>query len=353
MHEIQIQRLMSKKVITVKPEASVKELIQMMHKRNDRCVVVTEGEKPIGIITERDIVGILAELIDHPGLISRSASEVMSTPPVVINHNASFFDATIISKRWKIRHLPVVDPKRNLVGLITQSEISRARMMVIEEEQEILKSYLRSHRQKLKKASEDLKMLALKDDLLGIGNRRAMERDLRYTHESAKRYQRPYSLVLFNIDYFKKYNERYGQVAGDKALKQVAYHIKKSIREADRLYRYSGEAFLLLLPETTGEQANAMADRLVHSLSDLGIPHCENPFKVLTMSGGVSSREGDKAEDHCWNKRIAKAERGLYQAKQKGRNQVVSDSLIPTAKEPAQDWVYSKACNLYAVSRES
>jgi diguanylate cyclase (GGDEF)-like protein len=77
-----------------------------------------------------------------------------------------------------------------------------------------------------------------------------MELDLYHTHFAAARYQRCYAVVLFDVDYFKLYNDRYGHARGDKALQQISRFLKETIRKSDRVYRYGGEELLLLLPDT-------------------------------------------------------------------------------------------------------
>ena len=152
---------------------------------------------------------------------------------------------------------------------------------------------------------------------------RAMEVDLKYTHEDALRYQRPYSIALLDVDCFKLYNDHYGHAAGDRALQQVASYLRSMSRNADRLYRYGGEELLLLLPETRLAGAEVLARRLVEGLAECNIPHCKSPFEVVTISGGIGCEELERgAADKTWQEVAARADQALYRAKGNGRNQV-------------------------------
>ncbi len=168
--------------------------------------------------------------------------------------------------------------------------------------------------------NQELQLLAMEDPLLGIGNRRAMERDLDHMHSTAVRYMRFYSLILFDVDHFKLYNDHYGHQAGDKALKKIAIIIKGAIRSADRIFRYGGEELLLLLPETNQEGAEVLARRLVERVREREIPHEDDERGVLTVSAGISNFDPRIDSVPDWRALVARADRALYRAKSAGRN---------------------------------
>ena len=171
-------------------------------------------------------------------------------------------------------------------------------------------------------SNQELQMLAMEDPLLGIGNRRAMERDLDYTHSAAIRYMRLYSIILLDVDHFKLYNDCYGHQLGDQALIKIATHIKTSVRSADKLFRYGGEELLLLLPETDQEGADVLARRLVQSIHDREIEHKDSKYGVLTVSAGISGFDPRTDTESDWHGLIARADQALYRAKSAGRNRV-------------------------------
>lgn len=167
--------------------------------------------------------------------------------------------------------------------------------------------------------------LMLVDSLTGLGNRRAMEVDLEHTHSQALRYNRSYSVALFDVDHFKLYNECYGHKAGDTALQRISEHLIKSIRTCDRLYRYGGEEILLIMPETTLYGALILADRILVSLADLNIPHEKSLHSFVTLSCGVASQVEVNGYG-SWEDLVDLADRGLYASKNNGRNRT---TIIP------------------------
>ena len=163
----------------------------------------------------------------------------------------------------------------------------------------------------------------MEDHLMEIGNRRAMEADLQHTHEHATRNQQQYSIILFDIDYFKNFNDHYGHTAGDEALKQAGKQLTAITRGSDRLYRYGGEEILLLLPGCNAQQAYLSAQRHVQLFAELNLPHEKSPFQKLTVSAGVGHIEATELEGKSWQDIVAQADKYLYQAKKAGRNQAM------------------------------
>jgi diguanylate cyclase len=166
---------------------------------------------------------------------------------------------------------------------------------------------------------QKLMELNRRDALTGIHNRRSLELSLKEEIERHKRYGNPLSLIMFDIDFFKRVNDTYGHQCGDFILQQIAATIEKNIRSHDILARYGGEEFCCLLPETSIEQAADLAERFRKKI-------CQKPYRYLetsvdvTISLGVSTltQETNTAE-----MLLKKADAGLYAAKNSGRNRVV------------------------------
>jgi CBS domain-containing protein len=117
---------MSKKVIHVDPECSVTEVVGKLHAYRISCVVVCEEGAPIGVITERDIVGLAFSLLSGKDQSQRSARDLMSSSMTTARASDSCDDAASLAEQERIRHLPVVDDTGQLVGLVTQSDLLRA-----------------------------------------------------------------------------------------------------------------------------------------------------------------------------------------------------------------------------------
>ncbi len=287
-----------------------------MHENRQSCVLICSDGALKGILTERDVLKIYASQLKKQLKQDLPIEQVMTPDPVCIQEDASINEALIIALNRKVRHLPVVDKHQKLVGLVTQNDT--------------LSGYLNSLEagNQLKTDIENLKALSLEDPLLGTGNRRALDVDLAHTQAAAKRYGKPFSIAMFDVDYFKRYNDRYGHQQGDEALKLVVRIIRANMRESDRLYRYGGEEFLLLMPDTQGQQAVAVAERIRQKMQDQQFLHEDSTLGVVTISAGVSHTDDD------WHTALSQADQSLYQAKQSGRNTAVLWGAELNSQEP-------------------
>ena len=172
--------------------------------------------------------------------------------------------------------------------------------------------------EELKIAKESAEALARRDDLTGLNNRRAFYSDGEKLLNQAKRYVHPFSLIMLDVDHFKKINDTYGHAAGDDVLVSLANTLKAQVREVDIIGRLGGEEFAIILPETTLTDASAMAERLRVGLENIKV-RSEKGSISITASFGIAiySQEYTSLEDI-----INKADEALYQAKRNGRNRV-------------------------------
>ncbi|WP_460241448.1 diguanylate cyclase [Aurantivibrio infirmus] len=333
MNHIHIIELMTTGVKSVSADESLDKVLTLMREHVYSCMVVVENDVPVGIITERDMVKILSEVLSDKDQSKKIlVKDVMSSPPICLDHTASLYEALVITQTRNIRHIPIVNENNILIGLVTQSDIAKAHFMAIEKQRDAIELQIRDRTRELSEANEELKALALQDGLLDIGNRRAMEVDIHFTHSNALRYHHSYAAVLLDVDYFKKYNDFYGHQAGDDALKAVANSIKNSIRRGDRLYRYGGEEFLVLMPEATIHQAVEATKRIIETLAFDNIPHEKSPYGRLSISAGIGTMTNNDKD--AWEDVVAEADEYLYQAKEHGRDQVCwnTQCLLSTAE---------------------
>lgn len=169
------------------------------------------------------------------------------------------------------------------------------------------------------------------DGLTGLGNRRRMREDLIRLDDTYRRYGHAYALALIDVDYFKQFNDRYGHLVGDEALRSVAETLSEGLRSADYVYRYGGEEFLAVLPEQRLDVSRDVVDRLRQQVLDLAIPHQDSqPSRLLTVSVGVAAA-GTGVDSHAV---LIAADRALYAAKSAGRNQVALGTTA-TLAQPA------------------
>ena len=323
MKEIPITELMSHDVELVTPDTPLRTVIHNMRSRGHSCCLIGEHHSPAGIVTERDLVKAMKSLIDNPALADQPVSAYMTAPPHTVRSDQSLFDALVISHAEKVRHLPVVDDDDKLAGIVTHTDLAHAHFHVIELQRTLIDRAIRDGTEVLVVANRELESLSMEDALLGIGNRRAMEVDMEHTHSLSTRHQRSYVVALLDVDHFKTYNDHYGHMAGDTALQQVTAIILSGIRRSDRLYRYGGEEFLLLLPDTAATGARSLTRRLLEKLHSAGLEHIMSPCKVITVSAGLSEyRQSATSRQLAWKDIVRQADQALYQAKQKGRNRV-------------------------------
>ncbi|MBN1932013.1 MAG: diguanylate cyclase [Desulfobacterales bacterium] len=175
----------------------------------------------------------------------------------------------------------------------------------------------------LRKVNEEITILSRTDPLTGCYNRCYLNERLPIEIKRAERYRRPLSMILCDIDHFKKVNDKYGHQTGDLILKEFVRCIKRSIRNPlDALVRYGGEEFLLILPETNLSDAIRVAKRICGTISKHAIKVQQNEI-YITASFGVTSFENDShRNDFSADNLIRQADRFLYQAKEEGRNRV-------------------------------
>ena len=191
---------------------------------------------------------------------------------------------------------------------------------------DFLNSLLLEHENRqLQIASQELHRLSISDALTCLGNRRHFEAVLDQEWKRAMRAGLPVSLIFFDLDYFKLYNDNYGHQAGDGCLQQVAGKLAGfAKRSGDTSARYGGEEFVLLLPGTELAKAAQIAEACRVGVEILAIPHLQSPVSdVVTISAGVATVIPDG--DHpCCRALVEAADQVLYLAKRNGRNRVVA-----------------------------
>ncbi|MBK7450755.1 MAG: sensor domain-containing diguanylate cyclase [Anaerolineales bacterium] len=171
-----------------------------------------------------------------------------------------------------------------------------------------------------KQLEAELERLATIDSLTGVFNRRQLASLATVELERAHRYGHPTSVVMLDIDFFKKINDTYGHVTGDSVLAGLAQLLTEIARTSDLVARFGGEEFVLILPETNLIDAQDVAERIHKKVAD-------TPFIVdghairITVSLGVTSSERSGQD---FESLLKDADRLLYQAKQSGRNRVIS-----------------------------
>lgn len=322
--DIAIESVMTRDVVTVQPDTPLDMLAATMRDLRLSCVVVCESGKPVGIVSERDLVRALGRVLTHTGRPTLCAREVMSSPVFSLPRGASLAEAVTAAAERGFRRMPIIDERGALAGLLTQSDLLRAHVDALESHRRSLEATVVARTASLVEANRRLEEICMKDALLEIGNRRAMIAALDQEHDRAQRYRRPYAVVLFDVDHFKRYNDRYGHQAGDAALREIARRIDGSRRSTDSVHRYGGEELLLVLPESTLDDAHIVAERAIGQVSQMGMEHEASEHGVVTLSAGVACVQRDGKPGAGWPLVVESADLALYRAKNDGRNRVAS-----------------------------
>lgn len=180
----------------------------------------------------------------------------------------------------------------------------------------------------LKDANEEIRILSITDTLTKCYNRTYMDEQLPKELKRAVRYHHPISLVMLDIDHFKKVNDTYGHQAGDEVLKELVKSINKLIRsDVDWVARYGGEEFLVVFPETNFERAAVLVERLRRAISQKTIQIKEEEIRITASFGVSGFTSSTSLKEISYEAMISLADKSLYQAKREGRNRVVGRAI--------------------------
>ncbi|HEU4674929.1 MAG TPA: diguanylate cyclase [Motilibacteraceae bacterium] len=180
----------------------------------------------------------------------------------------------------------------------------------------------------LRRDNARLRSEARTDALTGLPNRRALDEELERQAAATRRSGRPLSVVFVDLDRFSEFNHRYGDAAGDVALRRLARVLGSGVRTADRVYRKGGEEFVCLLPDTSLPDALDVAERLRLLVRELEIPHTGTPSGVATVSAGVATSAGPATDP---GELLAQAAVAAFRAKELGRDLVVAAGVPQAA----------------------
>ena len=176
-------------------------------------------------------------------------------------------------------------------------------------------TFLHRSQRALRRAQKDLQHLATTDELTGTFNRRAMTDIAEREFLRARRFSRPLTMLALDIDHFKSINDHHGHATGDRVLKECTERWLRQLREQDVLGRLGGEEFCVLLPETSSDVAQTVAERLRAVIADVPMRDGQRVTVSIGLSSAVSA-------DEQWADTLERADQALYAAKSAGRNRV-------------------------------
>lgn len=182
---------------------------------------------------------------------------------------------------------------------------------------------------KIKEYKDKISVVSTTDELTGLHNRKYLHERLDAEIARARRYKTPLSCLLFDIDFFKVVNDMYGYDWGDVLLRNLAEKLKQMVRKEDVLTRYGDEEFILILPNTSEDNAFLFAERFRRDIEKMEfIPAGEEERHPITISGGISTYPCLANVEEDANTVIRYAEHALYNAKRRGKNKIIQFSQI-------------------------
>jgi len=280
-----VKEIMNGNPVVLPPDALVEEIFKIFSTSSIGSVIIVNQEKePIQIFTLRDLPKLFFSRATNTKLtealkILKKSSENL----VTIRENRSFIDALHLMEKFNISHLPVVNSRNKLVGIVS-----------------------------LKDLIKSVPELIFVDPLTEVNNRSY----LNLISFKIKKLGTLVSVLMIDLDKFKSINDTYGHVVGDKVLKAVAQTLRKNVKLGDDVIRFGGEEFLVLAYRCGLKDAISLGERLRAAVEKLKFD--EYPGIKITISIGISLFDGSK---DIWDV-IREADEAMYQAKKKGRNRV-------------------------------
>ncbi|MEV6873004.1 diguanylate cyclase [Amycolatopsis sp. NPDC051128] len=188
-------------------------------------------------------------------------------------------------------------------------------------------THVKNLQDQLQKRNTELEQVSSTDTLTGLPNRRHLEEQLEKLRSAARRHKEPLTVILFDIDHFKRVNDTYGHVVGDLVLREFAHRLSAQVRREDTVCRWGGEEFLVILPGTDIDHARPVAERIRRAISAPPMIVAGHHL-AITVSGGCALGPGDSMDEL-----IRQADARLYEAKDMGRNRIVApppaDATMP------------------------
>ncbi len=288
------QLLMAKRNWDIKrigPCSTLRETAATLLELRVGALVVTDDEnKMVGIVSERDLVQVVAS--SDPSATDAPVSDVMTSSVITCSPDDEVAFILHQMNEHAIRHMPVLEHEE-LVGFLSIRELT--------------------------KAYELLQIEANTDPLTQVSNRRPFLKTLDEEFDRARRYEHPMSVAMLDIDHFKQVNDTYGHEVGDTALRALSRLLISEFRTIDLVGRLGGEEFALVFPGTELAGALTACERLHANIQAAEIP-VDNAKIAMTVSMGLASMSSDVPDGPALLKR---ADELLYVAKSNGRNQIV------------------------------
>lgn len=310
------------RLLVVDEDESISPIIsQVLAEEKHTIDHATSGEKALAIFQKQMSPIVVTDIVLKGMSGIELLKEIKKLSPdtlVIISTGNASLDSAISALRAGAYDY-IIKPFEDIEVLASVINRAVEHLHLFEQNRMLVKS-LKQSNQELEEINQVFKELAIKDGLTGLYNHRHFRDSLRLEVTRSKRHKREFSLIFLDVDYFKKYNDTQGHPEGDKLLVSLAKIIRKRLRKLDLAARYGGEEFVILLPETSKQNAQLLAEEIRKTVESTNFKGREmQPLGKVTVSLGVATfmQDGNEGSDL-----LEHADRMLYQAKHKGRNQV-------------------------------
>lgn len=310
------------RILVAEDEETLRTVISRVLEQDGYDVTtVASGEEALAAFERESYPLVITDIImgglSGLDLLKELKRRVAGVHVVIMTSNASLDSAMIALRLGAYDYLTKPFDDLDVLSSVVRRAIQNIQLS---EENAYLFAALKARTLELEQLNRSLKEMADRDGLTGLHNHRFFREALSRELARAGRHQHAFSLVLADIDHFKRFNDTHGHLAGDMALKTVARVLAMGARAEMVLARYGGEEFVFLLPETDRRGARMFAERVRQMTADTSVSEVVNGVDGwLTMSFGLSAYPEDGA--HA-NDLIECADRRLYEAKRGGRNRV-------------------------------
>lgn len=294
----------SKPLVLIVEDSSVNGKLceRLLNKNGYETAICTDGESAIDFVNTNAPDLILLDIV-MPGIDGYEFCKMIKNHP-------------------KIKHTPIIflSSMNDEQSIIKGFEYGAVDYITKPFRHQELLARTKTHIE-LKLAKEKLLKMAITDELTGLVNRRYFMGRLLHEYERTKRYESVFTVLMIDLDYFKKINDTYGHQAGDTVLRAVSDAMKLSLRLSDIVGRIGGEEFAVILPETEISSAIIIAERLRKRVEALDIPHKDCSIKITISVGASASSMDDLSIDDV----LQRSDSALYRAKENGRNRIYSE----------------------------
>lgn len=251
--------------IWVNPTEKTEDVIALMSKHNTDCVLARKGKALQGIFTTKDAM----RLFDKQNDLTCPLSTYMSQPVETVYSNVSIKEALRFIQEKHFKRVVVVNKQEDLQGIVSQSELIE---LCYSNWAVIMRKFhneLQEINSLLERKSKHYEGLAAKDPLTGLYNRYKFTKIFTSQLVTMRESDKPMSLIMLDIDYFKKLNDQFGHNLGDSVLTEIAETLNKNQRQSDVICRWGGEEFLILLPAAKLEQAQQVAETIREKIKQI------------------------------------------------------------------------------------